>query len=319
MRTALSRISLIVSVLLLSCGDKTDGDRIVSLAGLKGEKSQASSSGGDATASGSSAGGTGASAQTGGTCKPSFSFTEAQQKCVSCHSSAMGNAKWSTADGTEADWKMVAAQLRASVEADRMPMPALSATDKDKFIAFIDGLSGSCTPEASTGGNNGGNSPTNPINPNEMSLAEAKAQCAGCHMPGGMGASVWDKANGTEEDWRSFAPSARASVSADRMPPPNGMAANDKTRMIGFLDKLLGDQANQPLTYTLDTAKALCVGCHSQNAAAGKRESPNLDTLNQWKNNKADILDEVEKGKMPRGKTLSSEEKRALLDFINSL
>jgi hypothetical protein len=49
------------------------------------------------------------------------------------------------------------------------------------------------------------------------------------------------------------------------------------------------------------------------------REQPYLETLAQWKNNKRDIRDEVEKESMPQGKVMSTEERQALLEFINTL
>lgn len=150
-----------------------------------------------------------------------------------------------------------------------------------------------------------------------MTLDEAKAKCASCHQPGGSGANTWNKAGGSEADWAAFANASRSAVIADRMPPPNGLSGADKTRMIAFLDKLVGGSsggAAQPLKYNFDTAKALCIGCH----AKGK-SSPRLETENQWRNNKSEIRSEVKSGAMPRKKTLTAEEKKALLSFINSL
>jgi mono/diheme cytochrome c family protein len=66
----------------------------------------------------------------------------------------------------------------------------------------------------------------------------------------------------------------------------------------------------------LDTAKALCVGCHG---ASAPKKGLNLETLDGWKSEKDKILREVTDGKMPQGKPLSDEERQALLDFISSL
>lgn len=168
------------------------------------------------------------------------------------------------------------------------------------------------------GGTGGGDATNPPSDPNMMTLAEAKQKCAGCHIPGGTGASVWNTANGSEDEWRTRAQSLRPAVASDRM-PPTPLVDPEKSRMLAYLDKLLGGQANQPITYTLETAKVLCVGCHSANAPQGQRESPYLETLDQWRSNKDDIADEVSKRKMPEGKTLSDEQRQALLDFISSL
>jgi mono/diheme cytochrome c family protein len=153
-----------------------------------------------------------------------------------------------------------------------------------------------------------------------FTLDEAKARCASCHQPGGSGSSVWNNANGTEADWKAFANSAKMSVNADRMPPPNGLAGQDKTKMIAFLDKLLGISSGsgsttpQPIVFNFDSARALCIGCHAKGGS-----SPRLERLTQWTNNKGEIRSEVKNGSMPRKKTLTSEERTALLKYINSL
>ncbi len=167
-----------------------------------------------------------------------------------------------------------------------------------------------------------------------MTLDQAKAKCAACHQPGGSGAGVWNTANGTEADWKAFAPLAKASVVAGRMPIGIPLSTDEKTRLIAFLDGLLGitppaggpgagTGGSQPppamTTFNFQTARALCVGCHSAAAPAGTRETPYLETQEQWAANKRDIEDEVRKGSMPRGKTLTAQERTALLDFIRSL
>ena len=156
-----------------------------------------------------------------------------------------------------------------------------------------------------------------------MTLAEAKVKCAACHQPGGSGSAVWDKANGTETDWAAFAPAAKASVSAGRM-PLGGMSADEKTRMLTFLDRLMGVTSTPggmpaPIVYNFTTARTLCVGCHSSQAPRAQRQSPYLETETQWRNNKRKIEREVDGGTMPEGKILSNEERAALLTFIRSL
>ena len=154
----------------------------------------------------------------------------------------------------------------------------------------------------------------------EMTLEEAKAKCASCHQPGGMGAGVWSSANGTEADWRAFAPSAKASVVAGRMPIGAPLSAEEKSRMIAFLDRLMGG-GSTPATpvFTFETARALCVGCHSKDAPVTRRTRPYLETEAQWKDEKSEIRAEVSEGEMPRGKNLTTEERQALLKFIDSL
>lgn len=155
--------------------------------------------------------------------------------------------------------------------------------------------------------------------PNIMSLAEAKEKCAACHQPGGgTGANAWNSANGTEEDWKSFAVAARAAVESNRMPPPSGLTEPDKARMLAYLDKLSGQNPMNPtmptsVSYNFDTAKALCIGCHDQN-----QRKPRLDTPRRWRDNKSDIRAAVRDGSMPKNKNLSEAERAALLKFIKS-
>jgi len=168
--------------------------------------------------------------------------------------------------------------------------------------------------------------PEQPVNtattdPNIMNLDEAKAQCVACHQPGGgAGADVWSTANGTEEDWKSYAFAARTAVEENRMPPSSGMKEPDKARMIAFLNKLLGVSPSPTPTatptavsYNFDSAKALCVSCHGR----GQR-SPRLTTTSDWRSNKSVIIREVRDGSMPRGTTLSSAERDALIRFVRS-
>jgi mono/diheme cytochrome c family protein len=189
-------------------------------------------------------------------------------------------------------------------------------------------------------GNVGAGNPVAPANPGStpvvaaMTLTEAKAKCAACHTTGGSGAGVWSTANGSEADWKDFAPAAKDSVVAGRMPLGLPLSPDEKARLIAFLDNLMGitppaggsaDGGSGPSappavkTFTFATARVLCVGCHSAAAPAAVREKPYLETLDQWVSNQKDIEDEVEKMKMPRGKTLTDQERSALLDFIRTL
>ncbi|MEY2986667.1 MAG: hypothetical protein RJB13_188 [Pseudomonadota bacterium] len=316
MKAVFLGICTVVAVTLISCGDKPTGDVIVALLGKTAGESATTS--GDAGSGGTRASGTGTSgtaASADGICKPAFSFAEAQQRCASCHSSAGGNAKWSGADGSEADWKAFASEIRASVETDYMPLGKFEPADKEKFLAYMDGLTGSCTPATETGG--GGTSDQS--DPNIMSLSEAKAQCAGCHVANGPGAKWWDKADGSEEDWRAAAPALLAAVengiSSLNQMPPSGFTGNNQVRFVNFIKKLRDNQSNTPITYSLETAKPLCVGCHNGTRAA---KGVNLELLATWRNNQ-DVADEVNKGDMPENFRLNPQEKAALLRFINNL
>lgn len=152
-----------------------------------------------------------------------------------------------------------------------------------------------------------------------MSLAEAKEKCATCHQPGGgTGANAWNSANGTEEDWKSYAVAARREVESNRMPPDSGLTEPDKARMLAYLDKLSGLNPMSPtmpasVSYNFDTAKALCIGCHGKN-----QKKPRLDKPEHWRDNKSDIRSAVRNGSMPKNKNLSEAERAALLKFIKS-
>lgn len=67
-----------------------------------------------------------------------------------------------------------------------------------------------------------------------LTLTEAKSWCVGCHSPGGSAAAVWSKANGTEQDWRAFAASAKDSVQAKRMPTAK-LSAPDRDKWLRML------------------------------------------------------------------------------------
>jgi len=158
------------------------------------------------------------------------------------------------------------------------------------------------------------------VDPNIMNLDEAKKKCASCHQPGGSGSSVWNTANGTEEDWKNIAVEARAAVDANTMPPPSGLTEPDKGRMIAYLQKLIGEApaatptpTPTPVSYTFDTAKALCVDCHGEN-----QESPRLTETDDWrgKKRKEKLIKVIENGSMPKDKELS--ERDALIEFVKS-
>lgn len=307
------RATALLAIFLVSCGNKNTGDRIVSLASNNAGVKPSSS--GDANSSSSASNGGSAKTPTGGTCKPAFSFAEAQQRCTNCHSAAGGNAEWSKADGSEADWKDFAAQIRASVETDYMPMGIkFEPADKEKFLAYMDGLTGNCTPATET---DGGSLP--PPDPNMMSLSEAKAQCAGCHVTNGPGAKWWDKADGSEEEWRAVAPALLAAVergiSSNSTMPPAGFTGNNKARFTNFINQLRQNSSNIPVTYSLQTARPLCVGCHNQSRA---EEGINLELETTWRNEQK-VAEEVSDGKMPESFRLNPREKEALMRFINSL
>lgn len=261
---------------VISCGKETDSkDEIIrSEVGLKDGSSSGVKSAPAANKSTGSASTADSNKIPSSTCetapKPAgvvpFTFAEAKAACVACHSSTgMAKAKWGTADGTEAQWAAVAAQLRAPVVAGSMPMPAFNATDKARFLAFLDTLSApaaaqaACPPAAGgtggTGGTGGGAGP----------------------VPG--------------------APSGPGTPSGPSTPPA----------------------PVQPKTYDFASARALCVGCHSSQSPASIREQPYLETAEQWRNNKRDIEKEVSRGSMPMGNNLSSEDRAALLRFIQSL
>jgi mono/diheme cytochrome c family protein len=72
-----------------------------------------------------------------------------------------------------------------------------------------------------------------------LSLAEAKSWCVGCHSPGGSAANVWSKANGSEQDWRSFAATAKDSVQAKRMPTSKlkPVERDEWLRMLAFFQR----------------------------------------------------------------------------------
>ncbi len=160
------------------------------------------------------------------------------------------------------------------------------------------------------------------VDPNIMNLDEAKEKCASCHQPGGSGSSVWNTANGTEEDWKNIAVEARAAVDANTMPPPSGLTEPDKGRMIAYLQKLIEEASEAtptptptPVSYNFDTAKALCVDCHGKN-----QKSPRLTRTDDWrgKDRKKKLIKVIENGSMPKGKKLSPAERDALIEFVKS-
>lgn len=98
--------------------------------------------------------------------------------------------------------------------ANPKPMrPDMDDVTRARFVALMDKLlMPAATPSATPG-------PTAmPAAVTPLSLSEAKSWCVGCHTPGGTAAAVWDKANGSEQDWKNYAAAAKASVQAGRMP-----------------------------------------------------------------------------------------------------
>ncbi|MFZ9520490.1 MAG: c-type cytochrome [Silvanigrellaceae bacterium] len=196
------------------------------------------------------------------------------------------------------------------------------------------GADSSASGTGGTSGNSGSNSGAGTgASVVPMTLDEAKAKCASCHQPGGSGAGVWSAANGTEADWKAFAAPAKNSVSAGRMPVGIPLSAEEKAKLIAYFDKLLGivppagggtspGGTNPPpvvTQFTFESARVLCVGCHSSSAPQNVRETPYLETLDQWKVEKSEIRKEVRNGSMPMGKAMTQEERAALIKFIDSL
>ncbi|MFZ9519654.1 MAG: c-type cytochrome [Silvanigrellaceae bacterium] len=243
----------------------------------------------------------GAASTGGGSTTAAFTLAEAKLFCVGCHSSTASGtaaAAWNKADGTENDWKTYAATAKASVEAGRMPKGGMSDADKSKFIAYLDSLLGAAA-----------NGP--------YTFATAKGLCAGCHgaTATGVAGLAWNKADGTENDWKLYASTARIVVRNNLMPKPVGsLSAENKTKLLSYLDTLAGTAP----VFDFNAAKGLCVHCHYQGQGG---RSPRLETVQDWSNNKSDIKSEVEKtsGGMPRGMTLTPDERQALLNYINSL
>jgi mono/diheme cytochrome c family protein len=214
------------------------------------------------------------------------------------------------------------------------PMPAVSASGSGVADKSSGGVStGSNQASSNSTSSSSGSSQPGGSGVVPMTLDEAKAKCAGCHQPGGSGAGVWSAANGTEADWKAFAAAAKSSVVAGRMPIGAPMTADEKSKLIAYFDKLLGivpaPGGNAPgggttpppvvTKFTFETARVLCVGCHSASAPQAVRESPYLETLEQWVREKASIRKEVRSGAMPQGKAMTMDERKALLDFIEAL
>ncbi|NBW81059.1 hypothetical protein EBR21_04825 [bacterium] len=77
------------------------------------------------------------------TASAAFTLDEAKQFCVACHSSTSsvaGASVWNKADGGEADWKAFAMKAKFAVESDLMPIPPMSASNKSRFLAFLNSL-----------------------------------------------------------------------------------------------------------------------------------------------------------------------------------
>jgi len=166
-----------------------------------------------------------------------FTLTDAKGYCASCHGAqGSGSRKWSTATGTEADWKAVAVKAKATVENGSMPPNPLSAENKKKMIAYLDKLI------ASGGANNGSTSePTTP-NTEALSVAEASALCTSCHAAG---KSMKSKPLATLADWNNRDIYCRAKlyeqVENGEMPQTGALQDPAKTKMLNFIKSLAAD------------------------------------------------------------------------------
>lgn len=163
-----------------------------------------------------------------------FTLTEAKRYCASCHGAeGSGSQKWSTATGTEADWKAVAVQAKATVENGSMPPNPLSAENKKKMIAYLDKL-------IASGGSNSGSSgePTTPIT-EALSVAEASALCSSCHAEE---KSMASKPLEKLEDWNNKDIYCRATlyeqVEEGKMPQMGALKDPVKTKMLNFINSL---------------------------------------------------------------------------------
>ncbi len=163
-----------------------------------------------------------------------FTLTEAKRYCASCHGSqGSGTKKWSTATGTEADWKAVAVQAKATVENGSMPPNPLSAENKKKMIAYLDKL-------IASGGANSGSSggSTTPIT-EALSVAEASALCTSCHAAE---KSMASKPLEKLEDWNNKDIYCRAKlyeqVEEGKMPQTGALQDPVKTKMLNFIKSL---------------------------------------------------------------------------------
>lgn len=126
-----------------------------------------------------------------------FTLAEAKPFCVGCHSATgSGKNSWSTASGSESDWKEVAVQAKAAVVAGNMPTTPISASDKTRLIAYFDKLIAESSAQTQTqtqtqtggntsntgggtsGGNNANNNNTGPV---VYGIADAVQKCGSCH------------------------------------------------------------------------------------------------------------------------------------------
>lgn len=80
-------------------------------------------------------------------------------------------------------------------------------------------------------------STSNPI-VDMMSFTEAKGKCASCHGANGSGSKKWNKADGSEADWKIFAQIALNSVTKGSM-PPEPLTETDKQRLQNYLISIL--------------------------------------------------------------------------------
>ncbi|MEN9809074.1 MAG: hypothetical protein RLZZ488_641 [Pseudomonadota bacterium] len=134
------------------------------------------------------------------TAPAAFALADAKPFCVGCHSATgSGKNSWSTAAGSEADWKVVAAQAKAAVVAGNMPTTPISANDKTRLIAYFDKLIAETAAQtqtqtggntSNTGGGTSGGSNTNPDpGPVVYNITNAVQKCGSCHYSGANPAS----------------------------------------------------------------------------------------------------------------------------------
>lgn len=174
----------------------------------------------------------GTSATTGSTTSTSttnvsaaFGLADAKKLCVSCHvTGGTGARKWSTADGTEADWITYAERSKASIEQNVMPPSPLDATTKANFIKYLDGLIAKGSATAGT--------------PSAFTASQASAFC-GCHTATVQGDR---KPLVTLADWNNRSNYSRAlltsEVESGSMPVGRSLTTSEKASMLLFINSL---------------------------------------------------------------------------------
>lgn len=162
----------------------------------------------------------------------SYSFAEAQQFCVNCHS-ANGSASsyWNKADGTEADWKAAADSIIRPAVQQNMPF-GNSAIDKSRFYAFLDSLTGVRSAGSTTGGSATVNTPLN--------FQTAQILCTSCHGPtsSGKARTEFPLSDSNSNDWKTKKSSILSQVNANKMPPAGFRNDTVKKDFISFVNSL---------------------------------------------------------------------------------